>query len=91
MKRKKYSRAASFLLAVIVCFCALLPASATLAETTGSTVNNAVSTGLTVHFKKPADWSSEVRIHYWNLTPSSIPNSGSWPGILMTPEADGWY
>lgn len=49
------------------------------------------SAGLTVHFKKPASWNSAIRIHYWNLSPSSVPTSGAWPGILMNSDGNGWY
>ncbi|OMD36491.1 alpha-amylase family glycosyl hydrolase [Paenibacillus odorifer] len=47
--------------------------------------------GLTVHFKKPANWSSTIRIHYWNLSPSTVPTSGAWPGILMKSDGNDWY
>ncbi len=55
------------------------------------TVDNIAPAGLTVHLKKPSDWNTNVRIHYWNLTPSSVPTSGSWPGKLMTQEGNNWY
>lgn len=50
-----------------------------------------VTDGLTVHVKKPANWNSALRIHYWNLAPSSVPNSGAWPGILMKSDGNDWY
>ncbi|WP_311083209.1 alpha-amylase family glycosyl hydrolase [Paenibacillus polymyxa] len=48
-------------------------------------------TGLTVHFKKPSSWSSAIRIHYWNLNPTTVPISGAWPGILMKSDGNDWY
>ena len=54
-------------------------------------VSNTTASGLTVHFKRPSTWGTSVRIHYWNMVPSTIPNSGAWPGILMTSEGNDWY
>lgn len=51
----------------------------------------ATAAGITVHVKKPPGWNSAMRIHYWNLSPSSVPVSGAWPGILMKAEGNGWY
>ncbi|WDZ55878.1 alpha-amylase family glycosyl hydrolase [Paenibacillus polymyxa] len=48
-------------------------------------------TGLTVHFKKPSSWNSAIRIHYWNLNPTTVPISGAWPGILMKSDGNDWY
>ncbi|MGO4953318.1 alpha-amylase family glycosyl hydrolase [Paenibacillus sp. DRB1-1] len=48
-------------------------------------------TGLTVHFKKPSSWNSAIRIHYWNLSPATVPISGAWPGILMKSDGNDWY
>lgn len=45
--------------------------------------------GLTVHFKKPSEWNT-VNIHYWGVTPSSIPAT-QWPGPSMTSDGDDWY
>ncbi|MDN4082022.1 alpha-amylase family glycosyl hydrolase [Paenibacillus polymyxa] len=51
----------------------------------------ATQNGLTVHFKKPSNWNSTIRIHYWNLNPSTVPISGAWPGILMKSDGNDWY
>ena len=47
-------------------------------------------TSLTVHFKKPDDWSNPPLIHYWH---PEQPQAGSnWPGVAMQAEArEGWY
>jgi glycosidase len=44
--------------------------------------------GLTVHFKKPADWAEPVNIHYWETGSSG---GTVWPGVPMAAEGDGWY
>lgn len=47
--------------------------------------------GITVRYKKPADWQN-VYIHAWDNV--GTPLSGfNWPGNLMTadPDNDGWY
>jgi len=44
--------------------------------------------GLTLHFKKPANWGG-VNIHHW-LTKSDTPAT-EWPGPAMTDDGDGWW
>ncbi|MCP3794033.1 alpha-amylase family glycosyl hydrolase [Paenibacillus sp. CH40] len=56
-----------------------------------TTTPKSTQTGLTVHFKKPSSWNSAIRIHYWNLNPTTVPISGAWPGILMKPDGNNWY
>lgn len=51
----------------------------------------ATAAGITVHVKKPSGWNSAMRIHYWNLSPSTVPVSGAWPGILMKSDGNDWY
>jgi glycosidase len=61
-------------------------------ESTGVTTTQtpvAISTGLTLHFKKPAGWSG-ANIHYWNATGGTATTS-TWPGVAMTAEGNGWY
>lgn len=45
--------------------------------------------GLTIHFLKPANWST-ARMHYWTVTPSSVANT-NWPGVQMTQDGNGWW
>ncbi|HAS42869.1 MAG TPA: hypothetical protein DCS93_20485 [Microscillaceae bacterium] len=45
--------------------------------------------GLTIHFKKPANWNT-AHMHYWNVTPASIPGT-NWPGVSMQNDGNGWY
>ena len=44
--------------------------------------------GLTVHFKKPADWAEPVNIHYWETGSSG---GTVWAGVPMAAEGNGWY
>ncbi len=44
---------------------------------------------LVIRFKKPADWSDTVYIHYWDTTPAVA--ATNWPGAPMTAEAGGWF
>ncbi|MGC3999502.1 MAG: Ig-like domain-containing protein [Anaeromyxobacter sp.] len=54
------------------------------------TVSNTTDTGLTVHFKRPSTWGTTLRIHYWNVVPTSI-TATTWPGNTMTSEGSDWY
>ncbi|MBP8849739.1 MAG: chitobiase/beta-hexosaminidase C-terminal domain-containing protein [Breznakibacter sp.] len=47
-------------------------------------------TGLKVYFKKPAAWSTSVKIHYWGCTPVTVAAT-TWPGAAMTDDGNGWY
>lgn len=49
------------------------------------------STNFTVHFYKPASWGNDIRIYWWAAQPSGVLADGSWPGVLMTNEGNGWY
>jgi len=42
---------------------------------------------LIIHFRKPADWSDNVHIHYWNTNPHR--QETLWPGVPME-KVDGW-
>lgn len=59
--------------------------------TPSPTVSPTPAAGITVHVKKPSGWNSAMRIHYWNLSPASVPVSGAWPGILMKSDGNDWY
>lgn len=47
-------------------------------------------TGFTVYFKPPTGWPTP-RIYYWNAQPSGAVATVSWPGVAMTPAANGWF
>lgn len=44
----------------------------------------------TVYFKPPSGWPVP-HIYYWNAQPTNSVSSASWPGVLMTVYANGWY
>ena len=54
---------------------------ATSIKTQAISVTNTAA-GFWVYFKKPASWSNNVRIHYWNKMPGSL--NTTWPGVAMT-------
>ena len=45
----------------------------------------------TVHFYRPADWSTSLNIYYWDAQPADLVPQVSWPGVAMTDDGDGWY
>ncbi len=49
------------------------------------------ATSFTVYFNKPAGWGNTIRIYWWDAQPTGILPNGSWPGVTMTSEGDGWY
>ena len=44
---------------------------------------------LTVYFKKPADWASDLHIHFWDTRPHA--GVMDWPGVPMTREENDWF
>ena len=63
-----------------------------------SNVSSAVSTEVytfstpptfTVYFKKPASWSTSVKIYYWN--PTGTAPAVTYPGVAMTLDCGDWY
>lgn len=61
---------------------------ATSTKTQAISVTNAAA-GFWVYFKKPASWSNNVRIHYWNKMPGSL--NTTWPGVAMTAHCGNIY
>lgn len=77
---------------------AVAPGNATITAATqeGNFTANAVITvnpanNFTVHFYKPSSWGNNIRIYWWEAQPTGILADGSWPGISMTNEGNGWY
>lgn len=44
-----------------------------------------------VYFKRPANWSTNVRIHFFNGQPAGSLSASTWPGVLMTKVCGDWY
>src|SRR5690606_19520619 len=77
---------------------AIAPGTASITVTTADgqkTASSAIqvtpATSFTVHFYKPASWGSNIRIYWWNAQPSGTLTDGTWPGVSMQDDGDGWY
>lgn len=46
---------------------------------------------ITVYFRRPANWSTNVRIHFFNAQPTGALANSTWPGVLMQKECGEWY
>lgn len=46
---------------------------------------------ITVFFKKPANWSTNVRIHFFNALPAGSLANSTWPGVAMQKVCGDWY
>lgn len=44
-----------------------------------------------VFFKRPANWSTNVKIHYFNAQPVGSLTPSTWPGVAMTKVCGDWY
>ena len=44
-----------------------------------------------VYFKRPANWGTNIKIHYWNSVPTGVYTPTNWPGVAMTPVCGDWY
>jgi glycosidase len=44
-----------------------------------------------VYFKRPSNWGTTIKIHYWNAVPSGVYANTSWPGVNMTPVCGDWF
>jgi glycosidase len=77
---------------------AVAPGTATITVTTQDgnrtapcAVTVTAGTSFTVHFYRPAGWGTGIRIYWWSAQPSGVLADGTWPGVLMTNEGNGWY
>lgn len=39
---------------------------------------------ITIYFKKPTNWTTPIKIHYWNGVPNGNLASTNWPGVNCT-------
>lgn len=46
--------------------------------------------GMTVHFKRPTDWTKTPKLYFWNVQPAGA-LSTTWPGVQMVDEGNGWW
>jgi uncharacterized protein YjdB len=46
----------------------------------------------TVHFYRPSNWGTAIKIYWWSAQPAGTLADGTWPGVAMTNEGSGtWY
>jgi glycosidase len=48
-------------------------------------------TSFTVYFYKPASWGNGINIYWWDAQPAGVLADGTWPGVAMTNDNNGWY
>lgn len=60
-------------------------------KTATCTVTVTTASTFTVHFYKPSTWGATIRIYWWAAQPSGVLADGTWPGVTMTAEGNGWY
>ncbi len=60
-------------------------------KTAVSAITVTPSSNFTVNFFKPSAWGTGIRIYWWAAQPAGILADGSWPGVLMTNNNNGWY
>lgn len=77
---------------------AISPGSATITVTSedGGYTDDAVievsaAPTFTVHFYKPSTWATDINIYWWDAQPAGVLADGSWPGVGMIDEGNGWY
>nr|VFJ70165.1 MAG: Glycosidase [Candidatus Kentron sp. FM]VFJ70316.1 MAG: Glycosidase [Candidatus Kentron sp. FM]VFK18128.1 MAG: Glycosidase [Candidatus Kentron sp. FM] len=46
-------------------------------------------TDLILHFRKPADWADDIRIHCWDTHPRD--EATAWPGVSLIAEDNDWF
>jgi Starch-binding module 26/Chitobiase/beta-hexosaminidase C-terminal domain len=46
---------------------------------------------ITVYFKRPTNWGTNVKIHYWNGVPTGVYAPTNWSGVAMMPVCGDWY
>ncbi|HXB07989.1 MAG TPA: Ig-like domain-containing protein, partial [Puia sp.] len=60
-------------------------------KTATATVTVTAASSFTVNFYKPASWGSGIKIYWWAAQPAGVLADGSWPGVAMTNDNNGWY
>lgn len=46
---------------------------------------------IVVYFKRPANWTTNVRIHFFNALPANTLANSTWPGVQMQKVCGDWY
>ena len=61
------------------------------AKTATAAVTVTAASNFTVYFYPPSGWGSGIRIYWWSALPSGVLADGTWPGVSMTADGNGWY
>lgn len=61
------------------------------AKTATSTITVTAGTSFTVHFSAPSGWGTGIKIYWWSAMPAGVLADGSWPGVNMTNDGNGWF
>ncbi len=60
-------------------------------KTAASAITVTAAPNFTVHFYRPSNWATAVKIYWWNAQPAGVLADGTWPGVAMTSEGNGYY
>jgi glycosidase len=60
-------------------------------KTATAPITVTAASNFVVHFYRPANWGTGLKIYYWNTLPSGVIPTVNYPGVNMTAEGDGWY
>jgi uncharacterized protein YjdB len=61
-------------------------------KTATSTITVTPGSTFTVHFFRPSNWGTAIKIYWWAAQPAGVLADGTWPGVAMTNEGSStWY
>jgi glycosidase len=61
------------------------------AKTAKDTITVTAASAFTVNFYRPTSWGTGINIYWWSAQPAGILADGTWPGVPMTNDNNGWY
>jgi uncharacterized protein YjdB len=60
-------------------------------KTATSTITVTAAPNFTVHFYRPSTWGTAIKVYWWSALPAGVLADGTWPGVSMTSEGNGYY
>ncbi len=60
-------------------------------KTAKDTITVTAASAFTVNFYRPTSWGTGINIYWWSAQPAGILADGTWPGVPMTNDNNGWY